>query len=58
MNILGSSSKMPLRIPRLSQGPRVEKGYNQIFPSYASSQSPKVLKTIVTNYSGISKIYK
>lgn len=50
---------MLVRIPRLSQGPQIEKIHDQIFPSLASFQSSSILKTTtITNYSGISEIFR
>lgn len=48
---------MPVRIPRLSQGPQIEKIHDHIFPSLASFQSSNILKTTttITNHSDISE---
>lgn len=48
---------MLVRIPRLSQGPQIEKIHDHIFPSLASFQSSNMLKTTtITNHLGISEI--
>lgn len=42
MSGFGASNKMPVRIPRVSQGPQTEKIYDQIFPSLASLRSSHI----------------